>query len=271
MEETSGKRFVTPIWANIIVLAIGIAIGIASIIDGIIYCMAASRNLLNLSLAIPYLLFGIAMSALGIYGLTKYRVDPQKMVMCSYGEALLYAASSVFTSFFLALLMSQATAEDPAQQVAITILVSAFVIIGIVYIAVAVLEGVAMNRVKKGKSPLVVGLVGTIIFTLCQLSSFSGSSGMAGNGPLVILMALLLMVMGVFLIIVTVMTKYEKKPRYEAQYGQASPLIREYVPDKGESLSEEEKVKLLNSYKDLLDKGVITEEEFERKKRELLD
>jgi hypothetical protein len=43
-----------------------------------------------------------------------------------------------------------------------------------------------------------------------------------------------------------------------------------YMKEEAPTLSEEEKIRLLRSYQDLLDKGIITKEEFEKKKGELL-
>lgn len=49
-----------------------------------------------------------------------------------------------------------------------------------------------------------------------------------------------------------------------------APLTTTNAPLAEKKTSEEEKLTLLLKYKDLLDKGVITQEEFDAKKKELL-
>lgn len=132
---------------------------------------------------------------------------------------------------------------------------------------------VSFNLSKKNPKIAKIVLIGE-----CSLFAISNFLNMAFyvkfDSYIDIIVCLIIFAFNVAIVFVLIMMKIKNEGETESAPLVATntnaPLVTTNAPLAEKKPSEEEKLTLLLKYKDLLDKGVITQEEFDAKKKELL-
>lgn len=273
MEEKTRYKvhitFTSPLWANLSVSVIGIVMGVLCFIAGIGYFSSASGNAAQVWLGIFYLLGGAAMLAIGIIGVLKAKSDMRGSVIASFGQGLAYCLLSAITNFILAGLYSSIKDDYLYYYgVDLTFTIIMSISVGLLYLFIAVMEGRAMLKLKHNEEPGGVALAGNLLFLILVVVAFilSLTGGLQESTALSIAMYLIIIAMATFLVIIAKKTDVFSQRKVVSD---PLPDPEEELEEK-ENLSETEKADILFEYKELLEEGLITREEFDKKKKEIL-
>lgn len=267
------RKFSSPIWANIVTLILGMVIGGILIAEGIIYFVnVPTTSYIYIIFGIVYLAFGIAMLVMGILGLVKHR-KPRMMFSYCLELGLFYAIlsflSSIYNLYFYASIYGQVTYAEEKLIVIYWIIGASIGLLA--FLAVAILETIASVQLKKKKNFKAVALSANTIFaSVAMLGTYGAFNSVRVNGFWPLLINLAVLAFAAFLLVVSIMTEIKTKKTLVDENGEEIPEPVEEPASQKNIGTEEEKAKLLMMYKDLLDKGAITEEEYEAKKKELL-
>lgn len=197
-------KFISPIWVNIVTAAIGAVIGLLSLIDGINTITRGGDGFTPIILGVAMILF------LGMSIYYAVKKSYKNLVAASIGQMTVYATLSIVTSFSLANIFGQVQTSSQDEEFLKTILVAIYILIGIGYIAVAVLGFIALFMAGKGKTIKGLTIAAASIFLLFQALAYYGLLGQGSSAnALLYFTEALLIALGVFTIIVACMTKYE--------------------------------------------------------------
>ncbi len=117
------------------------------------------------------------------------------------------------------------------------------------------------------KSPKIARIVLIVEFSLFVLSEFLNIIFyIIASNFLSMVTSMLVLAFEIVVLIALILMKVDVENDEEAE---STPLVKKESLPKQE-ISQEEKLNLLLKYKSLLDNGVITQEEFDAKKKELL-
>lgn len=228
----------TPIWANIAASVAGFISGIMALIQGVVYFSS------NGGLGFIFVLAGLALVSLGIAGLyLANEGDHLHLTKVALAIGWVFALAQCFSFFGRS--GSVPTASAPIM-----------VIVGLLYLLAAAFLFVSMLRFKEEKTThktLDFAFAGaSIIVVLVAASVFNARGAITGIN----IAGLLL---GTFLCVTSGLTTF-----YFGKIETAKEKVEE-APK-----TEEEKAKDLLLYKDLLEKGAISQEEYLYKKNEIL-
>lgn len=249
------KNFVSPTWVSRTVSIIAMAVGLLLFIVGIEY-VAANANYYFSGIGIIYMIFGVLIEGLGIYAVVMSTKEKRKMASsasyCGMGWCACESVIAIYVGIYL--LNGNGYANG---------LIELF--IGAVFLAATILLLFTGINIEKGKSFLGIGMAGSVMLTAMEGINLILLFVEGNTNPLSYILSAALIFMGVLLILVSIKSKeVEEAPKKAPSWG------TEEFPYGEHSLSEQEKVALIKEYKDFLDQGIITQEEFEKKKESLL-
>lgn len=258
MEEK--ETFKTPIWVNVSICILGILLGAGCIASGILNLgngtssnTSSSYSGFLIAIGVFALLFGTALIVLGTIGVFNHGKKERVLARISLGIGALYCLATSFNDLLFSLVYNSQN-EGGAMVMAL--------FFATIYLVSAILLAIGSFKMKKGPLKKGVALTGAIIFmgmgAFAYIYSYfpTGSSNTyIDKAPILVLLAT-----SILLIVSIALTKNGEDPEEE------EAPIKKPLP-----MNEEEKVKALLAYNDLLSKGIITQEEFEKKKSHLLD
>lgn len=208
--------------------------------------------------------------SVSIIGVLKAKSDMRGSVIASFGQGLAYCLLSAITNFILAGLYSSIKDDYLyyyGDDLTFTIIMS--ISVGLLYLFIAVMEGRAMLKLKHNEEPGGVALAGNLLFLILVVVAFilSLTGGLQESTALSIAMYLIIIAMATFLVIIAKKTDVFSQRKVISD---PLPDPKEEPEEEKENLSEMEKADILFEYKELLEEGLITREEFDKKKKEIL-
>lgn len=241
------ERFVSPKGLSIAIHILGAALGILCIVNAVLEILVFARDEFSfgeyyLYRGIAYGIFGALFIALVIYGFVKMK-DAKKMAACSFFIGSCYCALEVVVSGITSVLLLVANSGGGGGFLYFVL----YVLIAIVFLAAAYLMLKAGLRIRKDGQFRSAGSAGSIVFIIIAAIYFVAII-VSGFDAMSFILCLALLAMAILLLILS----------RKSDYLRETPV------------GEEKKIALLKEYKDLYDQGILTEEEYENKKKELL-
>lgn len=267
------KDFETPTWLSRTIAVIGISVGALALLSGIVNLTYGGYSA---GLGSIYLIFGIIMIGFGIYDLVMALRNPRRMAMASYFTGCGWCLCNATAAIFFGVLYCSVVSNGAAIG-AVEFFVSAIFLVAVFFM------GWAAVNIKNGKPFKNAGMTGSIIFIVCSGISFIMLFVNGSDNFLSYLLDLALIGMAVLLLF---LSRWSRDLKSESPFrnsieGEFTEMPKEYhketsnqeqkeTPKQGFKGDEDDKIRILKAYKDLLDSGVITQEDFDKKKESLL-
>lgn len=257
---------VSPRWANFTIAIIGFVIALLGIVSACtLFYSQGWNSVLN---GICYLILSsfIIFSGVMIF-VYSFKKNNFKMLSCSFliGAAwcLLGGFASLFTAFAYMELLSY------GYEVTTYIVLS--LLLGLLYISSAVFLMITGHKLEKKRGQIkVLGAIGSISFATIALLNFISVCVSSYPDTLSILLCLTVLFLAAMLIFLTFKSEIKQEEEKEAGFAGNND---ENVPENYSHFShdsEDDKIRHLKEYKELLDSGAISQEEYDKKKSEIL-
>lgn len=272
-ENSQKKELVTYRWANLVIGIAGLVLGLICFIGGFGFFgyPYSSIDPLFMVLGAIYFLESVAMIIFGVLACISFRQNANKLVSCAFMIPACWSLFSSIESIIAGIVTEKVLSMNGYTSYGMVI--NSALIMLVLYLAAGVVLLIAAIRAGKCKGFKVVGLVGSIIMLAgILISLISQSSSQTSVSGVTITLDLILIAICVFVIILSLKSRYEDaKEDYgysETPEWPEEKAVEEHTLNVDEEA--ERKAKALHAYKELLDEGIITKEEYEKKKSELL-
>lgn len=257
----------TPIWAYMTVCIIGLMFAILGIISSIFYFQGASSGAIYLFLGAILLVTSLGIGVIAGIGIAQF-VMKREILLARFalGVGALYCLSSAIINFSLTSIYSSVGRSDLTPMITI---------FGIVYAASAILIFVSVLKFKEnGRDHKVLDYAfgGSALFLLLTIVDFIVSLSNSLASTIQILIYLVAVALALMLLLGCGLTQFKPVTVKAETPSIFSPESEKKVIGKEETntKSKNEELESLILYKELLDKGIITQEEFDAKKKEIL-
>lgn len=269
----------TPFWASAVVSILSMAMAILILYNGIVGFTRYQGGIgWGAFLFMYFYLFGGFILFFG--GLISIPTKKRRGKLLVRKTFSLASQLSIFFSLYngITFLLCDLIMKDTSffsQQIAFFHVFS--ICMFFLFIVTAILLIVVGRRIRTNRSFKVIGLIASGIFFALILTEFVA---LLSNGvPFLVhptsdviekIVFGLALVIPAFLIIISITSQLQIERTRVQEFDSEGNVVLPSMGPRPSSLSEEEKIKALSRYKDLLDQGAITPEEYEKKKKELL-